>query len=127
MPWISSAVHLNLLTKAARVDALVAETERLILGIKELKEERADLLNRLLEKQQIRPLSEPMPAHKPPEFASIPIISPFGAVDKETEDAAREAWVSDLAEGYVEDQKVDADTARQMALQEYTRRYTPIN
>ena len=126
MPWLTTASYSDLLVKAARVDALQAEAERLLLTIEELKQERADLLNRLLEKSQIRPLSEPMPAPRP-QAPVFPVISPFQAIDEQTEELARAAWVEDLAEGYVDEKRVDIETARRMAQSEYTRRYQPLN
>lgn len=126
MPWVSSAAYSALLTKAARADALAAENERLRENVERERSERIDVTNRLLEKSQIRPLSEPMPAARS-NAPVFPVISPFGALDNETEDLAREAWVADLAQGYVEEKDVDIQTARTMALGEYTRRFQPLN
>lgn len=126
MPWLSFSAYTELLAKAASVDALKAETERLCLDLKAQREENKDLLNRLLESRQIRPLSEPMPAPRV-QAPVFPVISPFQALDAETETLAREAWVNDLAEGLAVEKGVDLDTARRMALSEYTQRYQPIN
>ena len=127
MPWVSSAAYSALLAKAARVDALVAENERLRCDVDRERTERLDVLNRLLEKQQTRPLSEPMPAPRS-QITNVPIISPFGALDEESEYAARTAWIEDLAQGFVEDGRTeDIQTARIMASSEYTQRFQQIN
>jgi len=125
MPWVSSSAFSSLLAKAARVDAITAENERLLLAVKKAEDERTDLLNRLLEKNQVRPLSEPMPIVKPgPTFD---IISPFGAIDESMEKLARDTWIEDEAQGLAQEQGVDMNTARIMAEQVFTRRHQPLN
>jgi len=126
MPWLNSATYAELLAKAARVDALMAEIERLRLDLDRERTERIDLTNRLLEKNQVRPLSEPMPAPRP-SGPTFDIISPFQSLDAETEKLARDAWIDDLAQGYVEEGGVDSNTARIMAEQVFTRQHQPLN
>lgn len=125
MPWLSSPTYTDLLAKASRADALAEELARTRDDLRDCRAEVRALQDRFLEKLHVRPVSEPLPA--PRQAApSFPVISPFQAIDEETERAARDAWIDDLAEGYMEEKGIDRNTARQIAQAEYVRRYEPI-
>lgn len=104
--------------------ALQAQIDDLKARLAEADTERRELLNRLLEKHNISPLvqSESGPVSQP----KIEVLSPWGAIPAEAEDAIRESWLKEETQYLMGTTGIDEDRARQAAEQAYIAQHQRI-
>lgn len=74
----------------AHIRALEVRIEDLKAQLADERKERQALLNRLLEKHNVAPIT---PSDPQPRTPTIEIINPYGVLTPELEDATRESWL----------------------------------
>lgn len=104
----------------AHVEALEKQIEYLKGELEKSRQECKDLLDRLLQKHNVTPVSEPIAAKEP-----IQVITPFGVLPGEMENLVKDSWLRDEAEHWV-NQGYDESRARQMAEDEYMKQHRVI-
>lgn len=86
------------------------------------KQENRELLDRLLAKNNITPVTERVIATPP----QADILTPFGASDAEVQDAYKESWVREEMEYIISQLGCDEGTARGYAEREFIAKHTVI-
>jgi hypothetical protein len=99
--------------------ALQAQIIDLQKRLDRAQDENRALLDRLLQKNNVAPVSESPKSTQP----VIEVISPSGAVPPEMQDAVRDSWVQEEADYVAMTQGLDADRARQEAMKRFTEMY----
>lgn len=100
----------------AALEAQIADLQK---RLDRAQDENRALLDRLLQRHNVAPMSEPPKASAP----VIEVISPSGTVPPEMQDAVRESWVQEEAEYVATMQGLDAARARQEAVRRFTEMY----
>lgn len=105
----------------AHVEALNAQIEYLKAQLAEAKQECKDLLDRVLLKANVTPVSEPLASSREP----IQVIAPMGVIPGEMEDLVKQSWLRTEAEHWM-NEGYDEFRAKQMAEQEYLKQHRVI-
>lgn len=100
---------------SATIRAMQAHIETLQARNAALEAERTALLDRLLEKRNIAPITEP---EKPALTPAVQIIAPYG-VPKEAEDAIRASWIAEETEYLQVSAGYEYERARSIAEQNW--------
>jgi hypothetical protein len=112
-----------LIYSRSHVQALEGQIAYLKEQLGEAKKENRDLLDRLLAKHNVQPITEPaQPSTRPPD-----ILAPFGVNDAEIQDAFKESWIREETQYIVNSLGCDEGTARTYAEQEYVARHQIIS
>lgn len=104
----------------AHVEALNAQIEFLKGELAKSQQENKDLLDRLLLKHSVTPISEPIQSKDP-----IQVLTPFGVLPGEMEDLVKDSWIRDEMEHWI-NEGYDEIRARQIANDEYLRQHRVI-
>lgn len=103
------------------IQSLVDQLSYLKGEIGEQKQSNRDLLDRLLAKNNLTPVSEPI--IKPP---AAEILAPSGAADAEIQDAYKESWIREETQYLMTELGCDSGTARGYAEQQYIAKHQVI-
>lgn len=104
----------------AHVEALNAQIEFLKGELAKSQQEVKDLLDRLLAKNNVTPLSEPIQSKEP-----IQVLTPFGVLPGEMEDLVKDSWLRTEMEHWM-NEGYDETRARQIANDEYLKQHRVI-
>jgi hypothetical protein len=105
----------------AHVRALEAQIKWLQEQLARSQQEERNLLDRLLIRANVTPMSEPLQSTKEP----IQVMTPFGVLPGEMEDLVKDSWIRDEMEHWM-NQGYDEARARQVANDEYLRQHKVI-
>ena len=101
---------------SATIRAMQAHINALTAELTAVKAERAALLDRLLEKRNIAPITEPETPKKAVSEASVQVIAPYG-VSSEMQDAVKASWIAEETEYLQVSAGYDYERARNVAEQ----------
>ena len=109
---------------SSRIALLQAQIADLQKRLNASEKERRALTDRLLEKHNVAPLAPEAPR---PEVRTVEVLSPYGVVPPEMEDAVRASWVKEETEYIQMTEGLDEERARLLAERRFTEQHRAIH
>lgn len=106
----------------SHVQALELQIAYLKERLVEVEQEKRRLLDRVLEKNNVAPISEPAQS----TVSAPDVLAPFGIAVADVQDALRESWLREETEYIMGKLGCDEGTARSYAEQEYLTQHQVI-